>query len=201
MHHYYKLQEERMAQLVPIRRVVVGEDADGQSYVEQDGPPTVIRTVPERPGFRSINLWATIGTPTSLQDGDRAREVQAILPPLCGTVLRILDYPPDPQDPQEAERRMKATFQQFNDVELPTGPMRHPGMHRTDSVDYAIVLTGEIYVVMDKGETLLREGDVLVLRGARHAWSNRSNEFCRVATVLIDAVRDEPRSSSRPRRF
>jgi quercetin dioxygenase-like cupin family protein len=64
---------------------------------------------------------------------------------------------------------------------------RHPGMHKTGTVDYAIVLSGEIYAVMDKGETLLRAGDTLVQRGTNHAWSNRSETPCLVAFVLVSA--------------
>jgi hypothetical protein len=178
-----------MAELPPLRRVIVSEDDAGLSYIELDGPPKVVRTVPERPGFKVVNLWATVGTPAYIRDVDRSREVQAIMPPLAGTVLRILDYPPEPRDPGEAERRMRATFQIFDDAEHESGAQRHPGMHQTDSIDYAIVLLGEIYAVMDRGETLLKAGDVLIHRGTRHAWVNRSSEPARVAFVLIDAVR------------
>ena len=65
---------------------------------------------------------------------------------------------------------------------------RHPGMHKTATVDYAIVLTGEIWAVMDKDESLMKPGDILIQRGTNHAWSNRTNESCRVAFTLIDAV-------------
>ena len=65
----------------------------------------------------------------------------------------------------------------------------HPGMHTTDTIDYAIVLAGELYAVMDDGEELMRAGDVLVQRGTNHAWSNRSGETARIAFVLIDGER------------
>jgi naringenin degradation protein FdeH len=64
---------------------------------------------------------------------------------------------------------------------------RHPGMHKTATVDYAIVLSGEIYAVMDEGETLLRAGDTLVQRGTNHAWSNRNETPCLVAFILVSA--------------
>ena len=64
---------------------------------------------------------------------------------------------------------------------------RHPGFHKTASVDYAIVLSGEIYALMDEGETLLKQGDVLVQRGTNHAWSNRSDAPAVLAFVLIGA--------------
>jgi uncharacterized cupin superfamily protein len=65
----------------------------------------------------------------------------------------------------------------------------HPGMHRTETLDYAIVLEGEIYAVMDESETLLRAGDVLIQRGTNHAWANRSERTARIAFVLIDGTR------------
>jgi uncharacterized cupin superfamily protein len=65
----------------------------------------------------------------------------------------------------------------------------NPGRHRTETVDYAIVLEGEIYAVMDEGETLMRAGDVLIQRGTNHAWANRSSKTARIAFVLIDGTR------------
>ena len=65
--------------------------------------------------------------------------------------------------------------------------VRHPGMHKTDTVDYALVLDGEIWALMDKGETLLKAGDCFVQRGTNHAWSNRSDKACRVAFTLVSA--------------
>jgi uncharacterized cupin superfamily protein len=65
-------------------------------------------------------------------------------------------------------------------------------MHRTETVDYAIVLEGEIWAVMDEGETLLRAGDVLIQRGTNHAWANRSASTARIAFVLIDGAYKKP---------
>jgi quercetin dioxygenase-like cupin family protein len=66
---------------------------------------------------------------------------------------------------------------------------RHPGMHKTDTIDYCVVLSGEIWAVLDESEVLLRAGDVLVQRGTNHAWSNRTGEPCVIAFVLIAAKR------------
>ena len=66
---------------------------------------------------------------------------------------------------------------------------RHPGMHITDTGDYAIILFGEMYAVLEEGETLMKAGDILVQRGTSHAWSNRSGEICRVAFILVDGRR------------
>jgi quercetin dioxygenase-like cupin family protein len=67
---------------------------------------------------------------------------------------------------------------------------RHPGFHQTDTVDYAIVLEGEVWAILDEAETLLKAGDVLIQRGTFHAWDNRSEAVCRVLFVLIDAERE-----------
>jgi len=176
--------EER---LPPVRRVVVGNNAAGRSQIVEDGPPRSVQQVPSRPGFQVANLWATFGSPAAIGDPDRTGDLKAISPPAGGTVLRILDFPPEPRDEAEREARMKATFSRFNDAQHGEGKPSHPGMHKTDSIDYAIVLAGEIYALTDEGETLLKPGDVLVHRGTNHAWSNRSDRFCRVAFVLVDA--------------
>ena len=66
----------------------------------------------------------------------------------------------------------------------------HPGMHTTETIDYAIILAGEIYAIMDEGEKLMKAGDVLIQRGTNHAWSNRSGKTCRIAFILIDGEFD-----------
>jgi hypothetical protein len=112
-----------------------------------------------------------------------------ILPPKRGTILRIIDFPPEPQDARELERRLHATFGGiYQDAQHDKRRGRHPGMHRTLTVDYAIVLEGEIWAVMEQGETLMRAGDVLIQRGTNHAWANRSAKTARIAFVLIDGA-------------
>ena len=165
--------------LPDIRRVVTGDDASGASRIVEDAPATVIRTVPERPGYRAVNVWRT--------NADEVEKHQGILPPKGGTILRIIDFPPEPSDPEERRRRIAATFGGiFKDASHDKREGKHPGMHRTQTVDYAIVLEGEIWAVMDQDETLLRAGDVLIQRGTNHAWANRSNATARIAFVLID---------------
>jgi quercetin dioxygenase-like cupin family protein len=108
-------------------------------------------------------------------------------PPMNGSIFRVVEFPPDAAggggfDRAAAFRAMGATHA------LDPDGSRHPAMHRTDTVDYALVLTGEIWALMDEGETLMRAGDTLVQRGTNHAWSNRSAEPCLVVFVLVSAA-------------
>ena len=175
--------------LPPIRRIVTGDGADGRSRTIEDAPAASIRTVAERPGYRSVNVWRTTQTPASINDLDSTSRHEGILPPKNGTILRIIDFPPEPKDPAELKRRLHATFGGIYADAAHDKNAQHPGMHATDTVDYAIVLEGEIWSVMDEGETLLRAGDVLIQRGTNHAWANRSDRTARIAFVLMDGVR------------
>src|SRR5690606_27280420 len=134
-----------------------------------------------------VNVWRTEESPAKIDAPDSTANHQGILPPKGGTILRIIDFPPEPKDPKELERRLQATFGGiYKDADHDKRPGKHPGMHRTQTVDYAIVLEGEIWAVMDEGETLMRAGDVLIQRGTNHAWANRSDRTARIAFVLID---------------
>ena len=177
------------ANLPPIRRVVTGDGPDGKSRVIEDASATSIKTVPERPGYRAVNVWRTTDFPCSIENSDSIKEHKGILPPKNGTILRIIDFPPEPKDPAELKRRLHATFGGIYADAAHDKNARHPGMHTTDTVDYAIVLEGEIWSVMDEGETLLRAGDVLIQRGTNHAWANRSEKTARISFVLMDGVR------------
>jgi hypothetical protein len=176
--------------LPPIRRIVTGDDAAGKSRIVEDAPAAAIRTVPERPGYRAVNLWRTEESPPRIGAADSISSHQGILPPKNGNILRIIDFPPEPSDPEERRRRIHATFGgMYKDATHDKREGAHPGMHLTDTVDYAIVLEGEIWAVMDQGETLMKAGDVLIQRGTNHAWANRSKKTARIAFVLIDARR------------
>jgi hypothetical protein len=149
-----------------------------------------VLTVEERPGYRVSNIWAILNSPAPIDDPDRINEVVGLAPPSMGSLIRIIDYPPEPRDPVERKKMFEAMFSKLfpDGRHLPPDAV-HPGMHTTESIDYAIVLQGEIYAVMEEGEKLMRTGDVLVQRGTAHAWSNRSNEFARICFVLIDGKR------------
>jgi hypothetical protein len=173
-----------------IRRVVTGDDAQGRSRIVEDAAAGAIRTVPERPGYRAVNVWRTEQAPAKINSPDTAASHRGLLPPKNGCILRICDFPPEPKDPKELERMLHATFGSiYSDGEHDKVSQKHPGMHRTETVDYAIVLEGEIWAVMDEDETLLRTGDVLIQRGTNHAWANRSGRPARIAFILVDGKR------------
>ena len=176
--------------LPAIRRIVTADDAKGNSRIVEDAPATSIRNVAARPGYRAVNVWRTPETPARIAAPDSTPDHQGILPPRGGTILRIIDFPPEPQDEGELKRQLDSTFGGiYQDAAHDHRAGKHPGMHRTETVDYAIVLEGEIWAVMDEGETLMRAGDVLIQRGTNHAWANRSNATARIAFVLIDGER------------
>jgi len=167
-----------------VRRIVTGVNAAGRSYIESD------RTFPGgevAPGQAvRVGLWSTGAAPSSNAGAEDPVPDGVILrtPPgePGGSVVRITDIAPDSghaYDPDELRRRGCKT--------TPDRSARHPGFHATDTVDYAICLEGEVWAVLDEGETLMRPGDVLIQRGTYHAWSNRSDRICRMAFILIDA--------------
>jgi hypothetical protein len=177
------------SKLPDIRRVVTGDDTNGKSRIVEDAPATVIKTVAERPGYRAVNVWRTTESPPRIDAEESVGQHKGILPPKNGTILRIIDFPPEPKDPAELKRRLHATFGGIYADATHDKSARHPGMHTTDTVDYAIVLEGEIWSVMDEDETMLRVGDVLIQRGTNHAWANRSTKTARIAFVLMDGKR------------
>lgn len=169
----------------PIRRIVTGHNAEGRSVFLRDGN---VENVRDRPGGGAVaELWTTDSAPADNSgDEDTGNRPSALQPPPKGTRFRIVEYPPD--SARFAAGTEDTAFRNAGlGRSVATDTSRHPGMHKTDSIDYAIVLSGEIYAVMDEGETLMRPGDCLIQRGTSHAWSNRSNGPCQVAFVLIDA--------------
>lgn len=176
--------------LAPVRRIVTGIDANGRSYIAEDGVAPAMMTMEGRSGYRSNNIWRTVGSPAPLAAGDSTPEHRGVLPPQGGTVLRVIDIPPEEKDPELRKRYTEAVFAaMFADAKHDSSHARHPGMHVTDTIDYAIVLQGELVAIMDEGETVMRAGDILIQRGTNHAWANRSNAIARIAFILIDGRR------------
>ncbi|MBN8507820.1 MAG: cupin domain-containing protein [Burkholderiales bacterium] len=165
----------------PLRRVVTGHDAQGRSCILFDGPCPNVHVRATEPLVAMTELWSTRETPAR-NDGheDAAAGPLSLPPPPRGTVFRIVELPPD-------RLRNWANLAAIDPAHAKETGHRHPGFHKTRTLDYIIVLQGEVWALMDEGETLLRTGDVLIQRGTHHAWSNRSDSTVLLAGVLIDA--------------
>ncbi len=152
-----------MSKSVPVRRVVTGHTADGVATVIKDGVAENVRG--NRPGQYTTLMWCTDGAPADMAIGLDAEDMGArklgTYPPVNGTRFMIAEYPP-------------------NNAAV---------MHRTETIDYIIVLSGKIDMELDKGEMVtLNTGDVMIQRGTNHAWINRYDETCRMVFVLVDGV-------------
>ncbi len=173
------------------RRIVTGHDANGKAIIQHDTAAPVFLPA-NRPGVEVTNLWLTTETPAKLADTtDRAQGPVTLTPPSHGTVFRIVEFSPEKdwieQVDRQAARESFASFgaeQALDDAEEP----RHPFMHKTATIDYAIVLSGQCYMLLDDSEVLVTAGDVIIQRGTNHAWSNRSDRPCKIAFVLIDGT-------------
>jgi mannose-6-phosphate isomerase-like protein (cupin superfamily) len=178
--------EPRAARTTPkTRRVVTGHE-NGKAVVIADGVAPNVKIREAAGGLVSTLLWVTRETPANISGtADRADCEIGVAPPPGGSILRIVDFPPL----AEGKRLLdNAAILREMGVAPVDAPPRSPFMHRTKSIDYAILLSGEIDMLLDDREVHLRAGDVLVQQGTNHAWENRSSETCRIAFVLIDAA-------------
>jgi len=181
-----------------IRRVVTGHDADGRAVVLFDGEATNVR-VRSNGGLTSTLLWTTDSAPATYANDDRGDVSIGTAPPASGSVLRVVTFPAaDPTAPPVEQSAVVAEMGLAHDTRG-RHPVRHPFMHATDSVDYAIVLDGEIDMLLDgDAEVHLRAGDILVQQGTNHAWVNRSDRPCSIAFVLLCAAGAPLIAPSRP---
>jgi mannose-6-phosphate isomerase-like protein (cupin superfamily) len=168
------------------KRVVTGHLANGRSTIIFNDHGAAPKILEKAGGLVLTELWETQETPASnLGESDQARVVQKIEPEHGGSLFRLIEYPPDSIRLQNIDT--KAHFESMG-VDTTNDPIKaHPGMHKTNTIDYAVIVKGEIYAVLDEREVLLQTGDCLIQRGTHHAWSNRSSESCLIAFVLISA--------------
>lgn len=175
-----------------IRRLVTGHDKDGKSILVSDAPAhNVVVPLPIAPDLALINLWQTDTSPAIIRSGeDPTNQAVGLVPAAKGSVFRVVDLPPDvtylPQvSAQQTEKAWEMMYAEKFADSHEKAP--YPLMHCTPTIDYAIVLEGEIYLVLDKSEHLMKAGDVAVQCATNHAWSNRTDKMCRIAFILIDA--------------
>ena len=172
----------------PFRRVVTGHTAQGRAIFISDGPAPAVYD--RGPGATAVTeLWETRATPASNAGNDdpTAGQPQRLPPPKHGSKFRVVEYPPDSKRVAAMRGGAVSHDTQSEGYVRDLKNARHPGFHKTSTIDYAIVLSGEIHALMDEGEVLLKPGDVLIQRGTSHAWSNRTEQPCCIAFVLIDA--------------
>lgn len=175
-----------------VRRVVTGHDSRGKAVVAIDGPATNVKVRKASGGLISTLLWVTDETPANVSEKtDHANREIGVAPPPRGSAFRIVDFPPTADtasmDNDAVIREMGISHGARTGEDA-----RHPLMHRTRSIDYVVVMSGEIDMLLDDTEIHLRAGDVLVQQATNHAWVNRSRENCRIAFVLIDAEEPVP---------
>jgi mannose-6-phosphate isomerase-like protein (cupin superfamily) len=175
-----------MTNTVELRRVVTTIDGTGTAVVLFDGenPQKAVRPIS---GNVTRLVWVTDQTPADMSGRqDRAAIEIGTSPPAGGTIFRIIDYPPATPDSEKLDTGHRLA-ELANEAPIKGRPPRHPFMHRTRSLDYVIILSGEIDMLLDDSEIHLKAGDVLVQQGNNHAWVNRGTEICRIAFVLVDA--------------
>jgi len=169
-----------------VRRILTGHDSEGRSTIIADGHATNVKEMASMPGLALTDLWETAGAPAN-NDGhaDAAARPVRLEPPKNGTILRVVEFPPDAQ--WRSSVNSKEAFKSIGAGHVADKHSADPMMHKTSTVDYAIVLKGEIHAVMETGETLMRAGDILVQRGTNHSWSVRGTEPAIVCFVLVSA--------------
>jgi naringenin degradation protein FdeH len=169
----------------PTRRVVTGHDAEGKAIVLTDGPAPNMKQR-KSSGNTLTLLWVTDECPADVSaSADRADRQIGVRPPTQGSVFRIVEFAPMLQGSLQGDHT--TTIRELGLDPESQGYGRHPNTHRTPTVDYAIVLEGEIDMLLDDTQVHMKAGDVMVQQATNHAWVNNSGKPCRVAFILIDA--------------
>jgi len=154
-----------------IHRVVTGHDSEGRSIISLNGPLTNVFNLDINPEIVFHEVWNTTQTPVLINnDIDPTNGPLIFEPPKNGSKIRFVDIPPE----TEEFKLLKS----------------HPYIHVSETVDYSIVIEGEITLVLDDSEVDLQKGAVVVQRGTNHAWANRSSTVCRMLYILIDGQYD-----------
>lgn len=163
------------------RRVVTGHDASGRSKILFDGPPTQIL-------MDSVaELWFTDETPADNSGAeDTTDRPPSMFPPKGGTIFRYIEVPPE-SGTETAKAKMDESLEVLNAAAARVDTSRHPGMHRTPTIDYVVVLRGEVTMLLDEGEVHLKPFDLVVQRGTNHAWVNKGKVPAILLAANIDA--------------
>lgn len=184
-----------------MRRIVTGHDQDGETIIIKDGEPPRILTRPETPGVEVTEIWATHQPIPTLPVGDTEPTIEgwSYWPEPGSTIYRTVRFHPA----SEIEQALAASIDvvppwreclaKARGLDVPA-EYKDAGMHATDTVDYSIVLSGEIWMTLGGGEEIhLKAGDCIIQNGTNHAWCNKAAEPCIMAFILIGALRKNDR--------
>ncbi|RFM35158.1 cupin domain-containing protein [Chitinophaga silvisoli] len=179
-------------QQTTFRRIVTGHDVDHKSIIVSDAPPAFTQLIGGPGGPTFFEMWHTMETPALIhpQPDDLDETKLVLAPPKNGTRIRVIEFPPEGNEIKSltgitAAEKFK-TMGAENAFNSSEEGAPHSLMHRTKTVDYGIVLEGEIIMILDREETTIKAGDIVIQNGTNHAWANRSGKICRMAFVLID---------------
>jgi mannose-6-phosphate isomerase-like protein (cupin superfamily) len=170
-----------------LRRIVTGHDGTGKAIVvfDDDVPNKVVRA---ETGIVANWIWISSSSPADITaDTDTSSVRRGLNPPPGGSIFRIVDFPPTAGSEQNLDHHTISSSLGLDQTSGKRRPATHPMMHFTETLDYAIVMTGEIDMMLDDSVVHLKAGDVIVQQATNHAWVNHGSEPCRIAFVLIDA--------------
>jgi len=170
-----------------MRRIITGHNENGKSIITMDGPPA--RSIGEDVGGL-FELWNTDGNEVISSDViDRADDEIILSPPCVGTNFRYFQINPLPEGvPEDILQEIAAdAFEKVGAAHHRVDTTKHPAMHKTETVDYIILLKGDVTLILDEEEVDLKPFDVVVQRGTNHAWVNNGNEPALLIAVLIDS--------------
>lgn len=172
------------------RRIVTGHGPSGKAIVSIDDHCQSFGRSAVQPDLRSYEMWETVGMPVVIgNEPDPTLHPFRIEPAPNGSLVRIADLPPDTADladPKKIAQYFESLGSRHASTTTTDSKQPHPLMHRTETVDYGIVISGHPTLVLDDSEVTLEPGDVVIQRGTNHAWSNRTKEVVRIAFVLLD---------------
>ena len=170
-----------------MRRVVTGHDKNGKSIVVLDGPPA--RSIGEDVGGL-FELWNTDGNIINTQDNiDRADDEIILSPPSNDSKFRYFQINPTPEGiPMDIMQDIAAdAFEKIGAAHHRIDTTKHPAMHKTETIDYIILLKGDVTLILDQEEVDIKPFDVVVQRGTNHAWVNNGSDPALLIAVLIDS--------------
>jgi naringenin degradation protein FdeH len=167
-----------------VRRFVTGHNAAGKAIVMLNDYAPNATEIKGWPGLGVTEVWVTDEMPVDNHGAkDRSLRPMRHDPTPSGTIFRVVEIPPEGKiDPEVAFGHLGS-----HNKPSATDSAKHPTMHKTNSIDYLVVISGSMHMLMEEGEVELHAGDCIVQRGTNHAWVNRSGEPCLLAAVLIDA--------------